>query len=224
MNQSSVATTVLEVCRSGLVDYAQAWREMRAYTDLRTPASPDRIWLLQHHSVFTQGQAGRSEHLLDPGAVPVVQSDRGGQVTWHGPGQCVAYLMLDIRRLGIGVRELVDRIEAAVIGLLAGIGIVAAARREAPGVYVEGAKIAALGLRVRRGCSYHGLSLNVDADLAPFARINPCGYPGLAVTRIVDRVAPEVDVSMSRIEQLLLGQLLEVFAFDPKSVREVVQW
>jgi lipoyl(octanoyl) transferase len=207
-----------------LVDYAQAWREMRAYTDLRTPASPDRIWLLQHHSVFTQGQAGRSEHLLDPGAVPVVQSDRGGQVTWHGPGQCVAYLMLDIRRLGIGVRELVDRIEAAVIGLLAGIGIVAAARREAPGVYVEGAKIAALGLRVRRGCSYHGLSLNVDADLAPFARINPCGYPGLAVTRIVDRVAPEVDVSMSRIEQLLLGQLLEVFAFDPKSVREVVQW
>jgi lipoyl(octanoyl) transferase len=206
-----------------LVDYAQAWREMRAYTDLRTPASPDRIWLLQHHSVFTQGQAGRSEHLLDPGAVPVVQSDRGGQVTWHGPGQCVAYLMLDIRRLGIGVRELVDRIEAAVIGLLAGIGIVAAARREAPGVYVEGAKIAALGLRVRRGCSYHGLSLNVDADLAPFARINPCGYPGLAVTRIVDRVAPEVDVSMSRIEQLLLGQLLEVFAFDPKSVREVVQ-
>ncbi|MBK6288534.1 MAG: lipoyl(octanoyl) transferase LipB [Gammaproteobacteria bacterium] len=212
------------MCRSGLVDYAQAWREMRAYTDLRTPASPDRIWLLQHHSVFTQGQAGRSEHLLDPGAVPVVQSDRGGQVTWHGPGQCVAYLMLDIRRLGIGVRELVDRIEAAVIGLLAGIGIVAAARREAPGVYVEGAKIAALGLRVRRGCSYHGLSLNVDADLAPFARINPCGYPGLAVTRIVDRVAPEVDVSMSRIEQLLLGQLLEVFAFDPKSVREVVQW
>ncbi len=122
-------------------------------------------------------------------------------MTWHGPGQCVAYLMLDIRRLGIGVRELVDRIEAAVIGLLARLGIVAEARREAPGVYVDGAKIAALGLRVRRGCSYHGLSLNVDADLAAFARINPCGYPGLAVTRIVDRVAPEVDVSMPRIEQ-----------------------
>lgn len=224
MSQPSLATTVLEVRRSGLVEYERALGEMRAYTDQRTPASPDRIWLLQHPPVFTQGQAGRSEHLLDPGSVPVVQSDRGGQVTWHGPGQCVAYLMLDIRRLGIGVRELVDRIETAVIGLLAQLGIVAEARREAPGVYVDGAKIAALGLRVRRGCSYHGLSLNVDADLAAFARINPCGYPGLAVTRIIDRVAPGVDVSMPRIEQMLLGQLLGVFAFDPRSMREVAQW
>ncbi len=219
-----MVTIPLLVRRSGLVEYDCAWREMRAYTDVRTPLSPDRIWLLQHPSVFTQGQAGRGEHLRDPGTVPVVQSDRGGQVTWHGPGQCVAYLMFDIRRLGIGVRELVDRIEAAVIGLLAQLGISAEARREAPGVYVDGAKIAALGLRVRRGCSYHGLSLNVDADLAAFARIDPCGHPGLAVTRIIDRVRSGVDISMPRIEQLLLGQLLEVFAFDPKSMRAVVQW
>ena len=224
MSQPSNATIPLVVRRSGLIEYDCAWREMRAYTDARTPLSPDRIWLLQHPSVFTQGQAGRGEHLRDPGTVPVVQSDRGGQVTWHGPGQCVAYLMLDIRRLGIGVRELVDRIEAAVIGLLAQLGISAEARREAPGVYVDGAKIAALGLRVRRGCSYHGLSLNVDADLAAFARIDPCGHPGLAVTRIIDRVRSGVDISMPRIEQLLLGQLLEVFAFDPKSMRAVVQW
>jgi len=210
----------VEVGRFAMVDYARAWRAMQHYTDTRTPASPDRIWLLQHPAVFTLGQAGRREHLLDPGETPVIHVDRGGQVTWHGPGQCVAYLMLDLRRLGFGVRELVDRIEAAIIATLARLRITGVARRDAPGVYVDGAKIAALGLRVRRGCCFHGLALNVDPDLGPFARINPCGHPGMAVTRIADLVAAGTDLSRERIESLLLGELLAAFGYDRDAVRE----
>lgn len=211
---AAAASPRLEVLRSDCVDYEQAWRTMQRYTDTRTSASPDRIWLLQHPSVFTLGQAGRREHLLDPGDIPVIHVDRGGQVTWHGPGQCVAYLMLDLRRLAIGVRDLVDRIEGALVATLAALGIEGRARRDAPGVYVAAAKIAALGLRVRRGCCFHGLSLNVDCSLEPFTRIDPCGYRGLAVTRIADHVAPGTDISRQRIESLLLDTLVAAFGYE----------
>lgn len=157
---------------------------MREFTDGRDATTVDELWFLQHPPVFTQGQAGKSEHLLAPGDIPVVQVDRGGQVTYHGPGQWVAYLLLDLRRRGLGVRALVDLIEAAVIETLAHYGVAGAADPAAPGVYVDGAKIAALGLRIRRGCSYHGVALNVDMDLEPFERINPCGYAGLRVTSL----------------------------------------
>ncbi|AOV18423.1 octanoyltransferase [Acidihalobacter aeolianus] len=170
----------------GRRDYASVWQSMRDYTDARDAASPDEFWIVEHPPVFTQGQAGRPEHLLDPGDIPVVQSDRGGQVTYHGLGQVVVYTLLDLRRLRFGVRVLVENLELAVVDLLAGYGVEAAGRRDAPGVYVGGRKIAALGLRVRHGCTYHGLALNVDLDPAPFARINPCGYQGLEVARLAD--------------------------------------
>jgi lipoyl(octanoyl) transferase len=159
---------------------------MRAFTDARDAATPDELWLCQHPPVFTLGQAGRPEHLRDPGGIPIVQTDRGGQVTYHGPGQVVAYLLLDLRRARLGVRRLVDLLEHSVIDILAGQGISAASRPDAPGVYVAGAKIASLGLRVRNGCSYHGLALNVAMDLSPFERIDPCGYPGLRVVQLRD--------------------------------------
>jgi len=212
---------VLELRRFELLDYETAWRAMQAYTDSRDAASADQLWLLQHPSVFTLGQAGRSEHLLDPGPIPVIKVDRGGQVTWHGPGQCVAYLMLDLRRLGIGVRELVDRIESAIIATLQAFGIDGRARRDAPGVYVDGAKIAALGLRIRRGCSFHGLSLNVDPDLSAFARINPCGYAGLAVTSMAELLPPGTDVSRLRVEAVLSCELLRQFGYASEAVRQM---
>lgn len=174
----------------GMVEYAPTLTAMRNFTDTRGHDTPDELWLLQHPPVFTQGQAGKAHHLLAPGDIPVVQVDRGGQVTYHGPGQWVAYLLLDLRRRGLGVRALVTLIEQAIIALLAEYGIEAAARPDAPGVYVADAKIAALGLRVRRGCSYHGLALNVDMDLEPFRRINPCGYAGLEVTSMA-QLLPE---------------------------------
>ncbi|RLJ17023.1 octanoyltransferase [bacterium endosymbiont of Escarpia laminata] len=170
----------------GLQPYETTWQAMQDYTDRRDANSRDELWLLQHPPVFTLGQAGKPEHLLRPGAIPVIKSDRGGQVTYHGPGQLIAYLMLDLRRVKIGVRALVSLLEQGVIDLLATQGIDAAARSDAPGVYVNGSKIAALGLRVRHGCSFHGLSLNVDMDLEPFSRINPCGHPGLVVTQLAD--------------------------------------
>jgi lipoyl(octanoyl) transferase len=170
----------------GRVDYAPTWRAMQAFTDARDAATPDEIWCLEHEPVFTQGLNGRPEHLLATGDIPVVGIDRGGQVTYHGPGQLVLYAMIDLRRRGIGVRTLVVALENAVIGLVARHGIVAAGRRDRPGVYVAGRKLASLGLRVRGGCSYHGLALNVDMDLEPFARINPCGMAGLAMTQLAD--------------------------------------
>lgn len=159
---------------------------MSDFTNQRTPETTDQLWLVEHPPVFTQGQAGKAEHLLFPGDIPVVQTDRGGQVTYHGPGQLVAYPLLDLRRLKIGVRDLVTAIEQTLVATLAHYGIDAAAKPDAPGVYVKGNKIASLGLRVRRGCSFHGLALNVDMDLAPFLRINPCGYQGLAMTQMKD--------------------------------------
>ena len=155
---------------------------MLDFTNQRTAGSTSEIWIVEHPPVFTQGQAGKAEHLLDAGDIPVVQSDRGGQITYHGPGQLVCYLLLDLKQIGMGIRSLVNSIEEAIIQLLSEQGIAAARKTAAPGVYVGGIKIAAIGLRVKKQCTYHGLSLNVDMDLQPFSRINPCGYPGLAVT------------------------------------------
>ncbi|WP_233282136.1 lipoyl(octanoyl) transferase LipB [Nitrincola iocasae] len=166
---------------------------MQQFTAQRQAETPDEIWLLQHHPVFTQGQAGKAEHLLNPGPIPVVKTDRGGQVTYHGPGQLIAYLLLDLRRKKLGVRDVVTLMEEAVIALLADHGQVAVARADAPGVYVDDCKIASLGLRVRRGCSFHGLALNVDMDLQPFARINPCGYAGMQMTQLRD-LCPDTDI------------------------------
>ena len=194
----------------GLVQYAPTLEAMRAFTDSRDRGSPDELWLLQHPPVFTQGQAGRPEHLLAPGDIPVIQVDRGGQVTYHGPGQVVIYLLLDLKRRNLGVRALVDLIEQSLVKLLAGYGIESAARPDAPGVYVAGEKIASLGLRVRRGCSYHGLALNVDMDLEPFQRINPCGHEGLRVTSMASLLpapAPAVDVVGRQMLAVLAANL-----------------
>jgi lipoyl(octanoyl) transferase len=168
----------------GLRDYAPVWRDMQAFTQRRHQGTEDQVWLLQHRPVFTLGMNGKREHLLAPTDIPVIEIDRGGQVTYHGPGQLLTYVLLDLRRLGIGVRGLVDVMEQSVIEWLQSHRVVARARTDAPGVYVDGAKLAALGLRVKRGCSYHGLALNVDMDLAPFSKINPCGYEGMQVTQV----------------------------------------
>lgn len=168
----------------GRADYAPTWRAMQSFTDDRDATTPDEVWFLEHAPVFTQGLNGKHEHLLAPGDIPVVGIDRGGQVTYHGPGQLVVYPLIDLRRRGIGVRELVVALESAVIALAKAHGIAAAGRRDAPGVYVEGRKLASLGLRIRRGCSYHGFALNVDMDLEPFGRINPCGMAGLEMTQL----------------------------------------
>ena len=188
----------------GLVEYQPTLDAMRAFTDARDADTPDELWLLQHPRVFTQGQAGKAEHVLSPGDIPVIQVDRGGQVTYHGPGQWVIYLLVDIRRSHLGVRDLVTLIEQAIVQLLAEYQIDAEPRADAPGVYVAGDKIAALGLRVRRGCSYHGLSLNVDMDLQPFQRINPCGYEGLQVTSMA-RLLPDDALDMDQIGRRLLA-------------------
>lgn len=168
----------------GTVDYESTWSAMNAFTLGRDENQEDECWFLQHNPVFTLGQAGKPEHILNPHQIPVVNTDRGGQVTYHGPGQLVVYLLVDIKRRKIGIRQLVDLIENSIIELLDGYGIVAATRKGAPGVYVDEKKIAALGLRIKQGCSYHGLSLNVDMDLEPFSYINPCGYPGMSVTQL----------------------------------------
>ncbi|MEQ9725617.1 lipoyl(octanoyl) transferase LipB [Pseudomonas sp. WHRI 8822A] len=204
-----MAAADLIVRHLGLVDYLPTLEAMRALTAERDETTPDEIWLLQHPRVFTQGQAGKPEHLLAPGDIPVVQVERGGQVTYHGPGQLVGYLMLDLRRLDLGVRELVTVMEQALVEVLASYGVEAAPRADAPGVYVKGDKIASLGLRVRRGCSFHGLALNIDMDMTPFGRINPCGYAGLQMTQLKDLVAtpPAFDEAARRLEQALRQRL-----------------
>lgn len=185
-----VATRPWIVRQLGRQPYEPVWRAMQRLTDARGPETPDELWLVEHDPVFTLGQAGRPEHVLAPGDIPVLNVDRGGQVTYHGPGQIVAYPLVDLRRLGLGVRELVCRIEQAVIDVLAAHGIAAARRDGAPGIYAGGAKVMALGLRVRRGCSFHGLAFNVAMDLEPFRRINPCGFQGLEVTSVLDLGGP----------------------------------
>ena len=176
----------MQIHNLGLRPYQEIWDAMRAYTAARDATSEDQIWLVQHPPVYTQGQAGKPEHLLAPGDIPVIQIDRGGQITYHGPGQIVMYLLLDIRRAGIGIRALVSLIEESVIGFLQEQGIHAQSRADAPGVYVDGKKIASLGLRVRGGCTYHGVALNVNMDLEPFSRINPCGLVGMQMTQLRD--------------------------------------
>jgi len=180
----------MEVRRLGRVDYAPTFQAMQDFTASRTAETPDELWIVEHPPVFTLGQAGKPEHVLRDIGIPLVHIDRGGQVTYHGPGQVVIYILLDLPRLKLKVRELVHKIEQAIIDFLAGQGVSAERRDGAPGVYVGDAKIAALGLRVRHGCSYHGLSLNVDMDLSPFAAINPCGYAGLKVTQTRDHHIP----------------------------------
>ncbi len=189
----------------GLMDYAVSYREMKKFTDSRDAATPDEIWLLEHPPVFTLGTNANQDHVLDAGDIPVVETDRGGQVTYHGPGQLVVYVLLDLQRARIGVRELVCRFEKSIIGMLAKSGITAAGQDGAPGVYVDTAKIASVGLRVRKHCSYHGISINVSVGLEPFSRINPCGYPGLNIVRTADLGGPE---TISDAAQKLLPELL----------------
>lgn len=183
----------------GRVAYEPTWRAMQSFTDTRDATTPDEIWLLEHPPVFTMGMNGKPEHLLMPGDIPVVDIDRGGQVTYHGPGQLVVYPLLDLRRLKLGVRELVMALENAVINTVADWHIQAEARRDAPGVYVSGTKLASIGLRIRRGCTYHGLAFNIAMDLEPFTRINPCGYQGLQVTDLERLGVPRTVEQMAKI-------------------------
>jgi lipoyl(octanoyl) transferase len=192
----------------GQQDYTPVWQGMQRFTAARTAETPDELWVLSHPPVFTQGQAGKAEHVLAAGDIPVVQIDRGGQVTYHGPGQLVIYVLIDVRRAAMGVRELVSALESAIIATLQAFGLQAVTRPGAPGVYLDDAKIASLGLRIRQGCSYHGLSLNVAMDLEPFARINPCGYQGLAVTQLRDHVEAR-DGLMAEAEKRLVQELVD---------------
>lgn len=192
----------------GRVAYLRTWESMQVFTARRDAETPDEIWLVEHAPVYTVGLNGKPEHLLQPTDIPVIKIDRGGQITYHGPGQIVVYLLVDLKRRGYGVRELVSRMERAVVALLAEYGVTAESRRDAPGVYVNGAKIAALGLRIKRGCSYHGLSLNVDMDLSPFLAINPCGYPGMAVTQTTSLGI--TDGMQTLAEKLVHGLLREL--------------
>jgi lipoyl(octanoyl) transferase len=194
------------VKRLGRVDYEPTFRAMQAFTAARTPETPDELWIVEHPPVYTLGQAGKPEHILRDIGIPLVRIDRGGQVTYHGPGQVVIYLLLDLARLKIKVRELVTAIEQAVIDLLAEDGVTAVRRHGAPGVYVGEAKVAALGLRIRNGCSYHGVALNVDMDLSPFAAINPCGYAGLEVTQTRDL---DIPLTAHEVGELLSRHLLQ---------------
>jgi lipoyl(octanoyl) transferase len=217
----AVVQQALEVCQLGLQDYASSWQAMTDFTNQRSPDSLDQLWLLEHPPVFTQGQAGKAEHLLFPGDIPVVQSDRGGQVTYHGPGQLIAYPLLDLRRLKMGVRELVTAIEQTLVATLAHFELEAFAKADAPGVYVNHQgrvdKIASLGLRVRRGCSFHGLALNVALDLAPFARINPCGYQGLAMTQMADLLAQPP--SLAEVQAQLVVQFARKLGYETCTMR-----
>jgi len=192
----------------GEVDYETSWQKMQDFTDLRDVDSPDELWFLQHPSVYTLGKNAKAEHVLNPAEIPVINTDRGGQVTYHGPGQIIVYTLLDLSRLSMGIRQLVTILEQSVIELLADYGVESCARADAPGVYVNNAKIAALGLRVRKGRSFHGLALNVDMNLEPFNRINPCGYAGLEITQLKNFVA-DVDVGevSEKLQRLLLKNL-----------------
>lgn len=195
----------------GLAEYESTWKKMQSFTENRDAETPDEIWLLEHPPVFTQGQAGKAEHLLNTGNIPVVKVDRGGQVTYHGPGQLVVYVLVDIKRARMGVRNLVTGIENAIIDALAMNGVTANARPDAPGVYVEGRKIASLGLRIKKGCSFHGLALNVDLSLEPFLRINPCGYVGLQMVQLKELIGT---TDMAQIKTQLTQTLVKQLDFQ----------
>lgn len=195
----------------GRMPYESTWQAMRDFTDQRTPDTEDEIWLLEHNPVFTQGQAGKAEHILDAGDIPIIQTDRGGQVTYHGPGQLIAYVLIDIKRKPMGIRRLVESLEQSVIGLLNAYLITAYPDRAAPGVYVEKTKICSIGLRVRKGCTFHGLSLNVDMDLSPFSRINPCGHKDLKMTQLRDL---GINASLETIQQQLGDHITRVLSYN----------
>ncbi|WP_100753713.1 lipoyl(octanoyl) transferase LipB [Vibrio salilacus] len=195
----------------GRQDYEPIWQAMHNFTDNRTDNTPDEVWLVEHNPVFTQGQAGKAEHLLNTGDIPVVQSDRGGQVTYHGPGQLVAYFLINLRRKKLGVRDLVTHIENLVIHTLKAYNIDAAARPDAPGVYVDGKKICSLGLRIRKGCSFHGLALNVNMDLSPFQRINPCGYAGMEMAQVSQLGGPD---NIAQVENKLVEELVALLGYE----------
>ncbi|ENM5777310.1 lipoyl(octanoyl) transferase LipB [Vibrio mimicus] len=201
----------LLVRRLGRRDYTPVWQAMHQFTDQRDSTTRDEVWLVEHNPVFTQGQAGKAEHLLNTGDIPVVQSDRGGQVTYHGPGQLVAYFLIDLRRKHLGVRELVTHIENLVINTLKHYQIDSAARHDAPGVYVQDKKICSLGLRIRKGCSFHGLALNIQMDLTPFLRINPCGYAGMEMVQLSDLYGP---IGIEQVEQALIQELVTLLDYE----------
>ncbi len=213
--KKAVDLRMLEVTDLGVQPYEQVWAAMIEFTNSRTPEANDKLWLVQHPPVFTQGQAGKAEHLLVVSDIPVVQSDRGGQVTYHGPGQLVAYPLLDLRRLKMGVRDLVTALEETIVATLAYYHVKAFAKANAPGVYVnvhgDDSKISSLGLRVRKGCSFHGFSLNVAMDLAPFLHINPCGYPGLNMTQMQDLLAKPV--IFADVQQQLVAEFAQKLGY-----------
>ncbi|ODP99185.1 MULTISPECIES: lipoyl(octanoyl) transferase LipB [Salinivibrio] len=201
----------LVVRHLGRQPYLRVWEQMRDFTDRRDEDTRDEVWLVEHDPVFTQGQAGKTEHVLVPGDIPVVQSDRGGQVTYHGPGQLVAYFLINLKRKKVGVRALVSHIEDLVVSTLAHFHVDAYARPDAPGVYVNDAKICSLGLRIRRGCSFHGLALNINMDLSPFQRINPCGYAGMAMTQLSDQVGK---VTLEDVQPVLVDTLTQQLMYS----------
>jgi lipoyl(octanoyl) transferase len=216
MSSSSIANSpdqsrsLLRVRRLGLCEYEPVWHAMQDFTDQRDEDTIDELWLVQHPPVFTQGQAGKAEHVLAPGDIPVIQVDRGGQVTYHGPGQIVAYPLLDIRRSGLGVRDLVNRIEESIIRVLAHYRVKGERRKGAPGIYVRDEKVASIGLRVRRGRTFHGLAFNIDMDLEPFQRINPCGFEGLRVTQL----SALAEVEFDEVEQRLVTSIAEQLGYS----------
>lgn len=199
---------MIKIKHLGQQDYQKIWQQMKQFTLQRDAATDDELWLLEHTPVYTQGQAGKAEHILNRNEIPVIQSDRGGQVTYHGPGQLVGYVLMDIRRKNLGIRTLVCQLEKALIQLLADYGIHAQTRCGAPGVYVEDKKIASIGLRVKNGCTYHGIALNVTMDLSPFSAINPCGFSQLAMTQISDYVP---DISVHEAAQAFTSAFLTQF-------------
>lgn len=209
-HSSSIKSHEVIIQQLGMVDYLSTWQAMKDFTHNRTVNTPDEIWLLQHPSVYTQGIAGKAEHLLCNNGFEVIKTDRGGQITYHGPGQLIAYLLLDMRRLKVGARELVRRMENAVIDLLHDYHITAQGRIEAPGVYVADAKIAALGLKIKRGYCYHGIALNIDMDLAPFSTINPCGYAGLSVTQTKDLgISDKFEILSNQFQEKLITHIIK---------------
>jgi lipoyl(octanoyl) transferase len=215
---AALAGARLRLRELGRAEYEPTWRAMQAFTAARGPASEDELWILEHPPIFTLGVSGKQSHVLAPGDIPVLAVDRGGQVTYHGPGQIVAYVLVDLRRRGIGVRRMISVLENTAIRVLANHGIAAHARREAPGVYVGEAKIAALGLRVRRGCTYHGLAFNVAMELEPFLRINPCGYAGLRVTDLREQgVELPLDAAGQLVAQALAHELSAASTGSAKS-------
>ncbi|NRD72561.1 lipoyl(octanoyl) transferase LipB [Shewanella sp. VB17] len=203
--------STLHVRFLGTQDYESVWHAMQEYTDNRDNASPDELWLVEHPPVFTQGQAGKSEHILDPGDIPVIQVDRGGQVTYHGPGQLVAYPLINIKRLNIGVRQLVTNIENSIVMMLKHYQVNAYAKADAPGVYIDERKVASLGLRIRKGCSFHGLALNVDMDMSPFQRINPCGYAGLEMAQCKQVGGPQ---TVKEAGEQLVNTLSQILGYQ----------